>query len=322
MTEDIHNLFGKYFSGQANPQEMREVEQWAEQSEENLSELRLLRELWAATEQTETVRFDTGKAWQKVQSQTYLPQQKKAIVRPMYRAVVAVAASIVLVLGIWWVMKSGNDLETFTATADAQLVSLQDGSTVYLRKGSTLKYPKKFKRDQRHVSLKGEAFFEVAHDPSKPFFIDADKAQVKVVGTSFSVITKNDAVELIVKTGKVRFSAKADSVNALLVVAGEKALYTKDRITKNKNTDPNFNAWQSKKIVFNNIPLYQVVKTLNDYYQADIRINKKDSAAIYKSGVTESFSNQDLASVLKELSLITTYHIEPKGNLQYEISLK
>ena len=65
-----------------------------------------------------------------------------------------------------------------------QSIVLPDGSKVTLDAGSSLKYPFVFAEDKREVFLNGEAFFEVASDPDKPFIVSANQASIKVLGTS------------------------------------------------------------------------------------------------------------------------------------------
>ena len=90
---------------------------------------------------------------------------------------------------------------------------LPDGSKIFLNRNSEFSYRSNFGKHRRDVKLTGEAFFEIAPDASKPFIIDAGKAKVKVVGTSFNVITNNSesAVEVFVKTGKVMLSDNSGS---------------------------------------------------------------------------------------------------------------
>ena len=94
-------------------------------------------------------------------------------------------------------------------------VTLPDGSNIYLNRNTILSYQKNFGRDDRNVTLSGEAFFDIAPDTEKPFIVDAGKASVKVVGTSFNVITNNhdSAVEVFVKTGKVMLSGDTGNRN-------------------------------------------------------------------------------------------------------------
>ncbi|TLU95967.1 FecR family protein [Dyadobacter sediminis] len=86
----------------------------------------------------------------------------------------------------------------------ARLVLLEDGSSVLLQPKSRITYPIKFEHGKREVFLIGEAFFEVAKNPNKPFFVYAHTLATKVLGTSFKVSAFDDSeVKVVVKTGKV-----------------------------------------------------------------------------------------------------------------------
>ena len=95
---------------------------------------------------------------------------------------------------------------------------MPDGSRIFLNRNSEFSYRSNFGDRNRNVTLTGEAFFEIAPDAAKPFIIDAGNARVKVVGTSFNVITNNSrsAVEVFVKTGKVMLSNNSGSKSMAL----------------------------------------------------------------------------------------------------------
>ncbi|GAA4444969.1 FecR family protein [Ravibacter arvi] len=86
-----------------------------------------------------------------------------------------------------------------------KLLTLEDGSTVLLQPGGTLRYPVHFSPTKREVFLQGEAFFKVTKDPGKPFFAYAGDLATKVLGTSFNITTSDNEknVTVVVKTGKV-----------------------------------------------------------------------------------------------------------------------
>jgi ferric-dicitrate binding protein FerR (iron transport regulator) len=96
---------------------------------------------------------------------------------------------------------TNNDQKNFKVT-------LPDGSNIFLNRNTELTYHKNFGKHSRKVALSGEAFFEITSEATKPFIIDAGTASVKVIGTSFNVITQNidSAVEVFVKTGIVMLS--------------------------------------------------------------------------------------------------------------------
>jgi ferric-dicitrate binding protein FerR (iron transport regulator) len=320
-TADIHSLLAKYFNGEATAEERETVQQWMAASEENQAGFNLLQQLWNKSGEPQEIAFDTGKAWQAVNTRIQRPA--KTIGMFGRRGVIAAAAAaVIILLGLWWLIGANFSTVTFYADTAVKEVRLRDGSQVYLRKGATLKYPKRFEENSREVSLTGEAFFEVTHDPAKPFRIKAAQAAVEVVGTSFTVNTNNDRVELVVKTGRVKFGANLSNAEIVLVSAGERASLIQNTLTKAGNTNENFNAWQSKQLVFENTPLPEVARVLSDYYQVSITINKQDAAQLAGAKLTARFNNQSLPSVLQEISLITSYRINRVSGGNYEISIK
>ena len=134
MNEDIHNILGRYFSGQASPEEEHRVKSWSNESEENKAEYLLLEKLWTGAGTDTPLVFDTGAAWTRVDSQLKPGQKKSGAIRfPMYRIAVGIAASLLIILGIWWMAGGNNHLETVVASADVQELNLEDGSKVFLR---------------------------------------------------------------------------------------------------------------------------------------------------------------------------------------------
>jgi ferric-dicitrate binding protein FerR (iron transport regulator) len=159
---------------------------------------------------------------------------------------------------------AGNDQKNI-------LVSLPDGSKIYLNRNSELRYRSSFGKHGRDVKLTGEAFFEIAPDVSKPFIIDAGKAKVRVVGTSFNVITNNkdSEVEVFVKTGKVVVSDNSGSRTILLDPG---FVGTMDSKTSGKTVNSNLNylSWQTGYLYYTNQKLSVVFNDLKRVYNMDI----------------------------------------------------
>lgn len=129
-----------------------------------------------------------------------------------------IAASLVFIFsvsawysGVFQAHKIGSRIEKQTGvemtntTGKAQIITLNDGSTVNLQPNSTLTFPEKFGDHNRIVYLKGEGFFKVKRDTTKPFYVYAGSLVTEVLGTSFTVKSfDNDKVaEVIVVSGKV-----------------------------------------------------------------------------------------------------------------------
>jgi transmembrane sensor len=311
MSEEIHRLLGRYFSGEATVEEKDEVRAWASGNEEEFHQLEVF---WTSAGSQEAPPFDTQAAWLKVDSRlsSAIPLRARVVPFRKWLAVVAAAACILLVAGIWWINRAPEVL-TRTAIAALETIIMEDGTTVKLRKGSTVSYPAHFKGSERLVKLQGIAFFEVAHDAAKPFVIDAAEARVQVVGTSFSVATRPGEVELIVRTGRVKFSSASDPSRSGLVIAGERALLNASGLLKSVNSQSEFSSWTSGSLRFSNTPLPQVAQAVSDFYGVRVKINSTDSISISSEKVTASFTNQDLPSVIEELEQITSLPIV-KGN--------
>lgn len=150
--------------------------------------------------------------------------QEERILKVSYRRpqIIRWAAAVVLFLGIgWWYSQQNNsksviytELVANAPTALIQkenntdkplLITLSDGSSILLQHGSRLSYPADFEGDKREVYLDGEAFFEVAKNPEKPFLVYANELVTKVLGTSFNIksFKGQKDIQVIVRTGKV-----------------------------------------------------------------------------------------------------------------------
>lgn len=182
-------------------------------------------ELWKSMEKIRGENQEesgTDRAWAtlhgRLKENNLLPDETTSK-QPILRALplfVRIAAVIVLVAGMGWaatyMFRSGTTDMVLVSTGRSEKnikVVLPDGSSVILNHNTQLRYPEKFDQRGRMATLKGEAFFDIISDPANPFFIDAGKASIRVLGTSFNVNTsnRNDEVEVYVKSGRVLFTA-------------------------------------------------------------------------------------------------------------------
>ena len=156
---------------------------------------------------------DVDKAWEKL-NERIEAAERPVIPLPVKRTpflstFARIAAMVIIIAGAGWLLFEVAAPQKITLTSDSDQknieVLLSDGSTVFLNRNSSLTYPKNFRSGTRKVSLKGEAFFDIARDEEHPFIIDAGKAKIRVLGTSFNVITENaeNEVEVYVASGKV-----------------------------------------------------------------------------------------------------------------------
>ncbi len=145
----------------------------------------------------------------------------------------AAAAAILLLIGGAWTFWGPSSTKpiTFTAfhpetdtvrwlhrqngKAIRAVLELADGSKIWLNADSKLSYPEQFSAHSREVFLTGEAFFQVASSPQKPFIVHLNKGTIRVLGTSFNVRAyENEPVQTSVSTGKVAFIPKYNDARA------------------------------------------------------------------------------------------------------------
>jgi transmembrane sensor len=204
------------------------------------------------------------------------------------RSFVAAAASIaviaIIVAGYWRQVHPETSFQT--AVGEHATVKLPDGSSLELNSNSQARI--EYSAGARVIRLeRGEAFFEVAHDPQRPFWVVADRSWVRAVGTAFNVYVRPASVEVTVSEGTVQVVggqsagvAPSDLVLARVPVsvlnAGQQA-EVRGRAATIKALEPTklkrSVAWRQGTLYFENEPLGDVVAEMNRYTTTEIEID-------------------------------------------------
>lgn len=312
----------KYFSGECSLSELNEIEDWKNESPENIEIFKQYANIFEISQIETDFLPDTEKALEKVSG---IINDKKTINLPVNkrRNILSIAASIavLLVSGILLTMFVGK-LSIFNQQVVFQNINwensqdtLPDGTVVYLNKGSQLVYPNQFSDKCREVILFGEAFFEVVKDKTRPFVVNTNGAEIKVLGTSFNVSAyeHKEEVEVIVASGSVEVKSKPDKkqLNSnksvikeirQVLEAGTMAVVTKtgNEVTKTNNTKIAYLDWRKEKIVFKQTNIKEVLKKLEQIYNVKISVNNKE---LLNKKLTAKFSKQSIDSVLKVINI-------------------
>ncbi len=193
-------------------------------------------------------------------------------------------------------------------------VHLPDGSTVYLNAESELRYADNFALGKREVFLQGEAFFEVTKDINNPFSVRTDQLTTTALGTSFNInsYATEKEIEIALVTGKVLVQDNHD--NSIHLSPGEKATVDRPSGTMEKGAfDANKTLlWKDGIIYFDKTNLIEAIKTLERWYNVDIKVNALPNKTLTCSG---QFKKEYLNNVLNNLgfSLGFTYKIQNKN---------
>jgi transmembrane sensor len=276
-------------------------------------------------------KIDVDKAWNRIYSrieENGLLSENIVIERKFrIRTVLRIAASVLIIAGLGLTMlyleRTGTLTGKITVAANAlernKKVLLSDGSVVFLNRNSELTYSKKQNPSSRNVTLKGEAFFEIKRDPSRPFIIDAGKANVRVLGTSFSVLTNNpeDAVEVFVKTGNVMLS-NSTGINTLVLEPGYIGKMDLKSAAKTVNDDPNYLSWNTGLLDYKNTPLGKVFSDLKKVYNIDVIA---DNPEILKNPLTATYEKEPEETIIQLLCSTFTLSYKKDGAV-YHLSKK
>lgn len=212
----------------------------------------------------------------------------------------------------WWSrnnQRSGLPLTYRTARAEQRVQPLPDGSILHLNTDSEVVV--RFSRDERILQLtRGQAFFEVAHEPGRRFRIEAGPAGVIAVGTEFDVYRKSTAVVVTVVEGSVAVYAGhppplepsglrlADTTR---LDAGYQ-LEVIDRVGEPRRVDAQAAvAWLKRQIDFENEPLSEVAAEFNRYGRIELEIDDRIVRALPVTGVFDAYDIDSFATFLETL---------------------
>jgi transmembrane sensor len=136
------------------------------------------------------------------------PPQQAAASRFNVKKLALAASAVIAVVATLWVGLAGTDPVISTASGNWDKQLLDDGSVVYAAPNSMLRFH--FTDEMRGVTLvRGQALFEVAKEPSRPFIVSTDAGTVRAVGTAFSTVDLGDTVIVTVAEGKIAVTATA-----------------------------------------------------------------------------------------------------------------
>jgi len=210
-------------------------------------------------------RLDTRKALAKVRSRVGLQPRRPA----RYLRWAAIAASVVLLVGIAAYALLAPSTVTLTAEATPQVYHLTDGTVVTLAPHSSVSYASD---DCRHVRLTGKAFFDIHHDSANPFTISDDRYTIRDIGTRLQVEETGTMTRLTVVEGAASFGSTRGGAAVVALRAGMSAVLGDGDSTPRmeSHTDVNTTAWATHQFHFDDTPLAEVLGTLSRYYHVSL----------------------------------------------------
>ncbi|WP_316808066.1 FecR family protein [Pedobacter agri] len=172
-------------------------------------------------------------------------------------------------------------------------LALADGSMVMINSASVLRFPVNINAaSSRDVYLeKGEAYFQVAKNPNKPFIVHANGMDVRVLGTTFNVNTYTKTIRTTLVEGKVE--AKSTNKQTTVLAPNQQAIFNSqtNALTKANVEVIPYVAWANGKIVFEEATLDEVMEQLSLWYDYDVEFQSEKIKQIHFSGEIERYSD-------------------------------
>jgi transmembrane sensor len=250
--------------------------------------------------------MDQDGVWTKIKANLHLSPE--APNRPAPRRLISTswawAASVLLLLGTGWLVWQQQEvdkvsyheltasidekdafIEKITGEEDSLRVVLEDGSFITLGKNSRLSYPKHFEASKRTVVLTGEAFFDIAKDSRRPFYIYSNEVVTKVLGTSFRIQAfENDSqVRVQVRTGRVsvykqpRFTLTDPEADGLVLLPNQQAIYSRNEQNLSRRLVerplPVLTAAESKPQRYDEVSAGKILRDIESEYGITILFN-------------------------------------------------
>lgn len=280
--------------------EQSEFDQWLADDPRHLSAWRKLSSTWATIPVLNTISD--------LVPLEPLPavKSRRGLMRAPRIALGALSAVAATLLALAVAPSLLSESEVYeTGLAQTQLLTLDDGSQVTL--GPRSKLTVRFAQKERRVVLAGgEAFFEVAHNKDRPFFVEAGRSVTRVVGTKFDVNYAPDSVRVGVLEGRVQVSRPdKDSLKlpaTALLQAGQRAeisMAAGPAITRLPALAPG--AWREGRLVYDGSRLSDLVADVNRYYAPGVTVADK---TILDLRVTASFKASEIPGFMSAVGTV------------------
>jgi len=324
------SLLAKFLAEECDNKEKQLVSDWLSKSSKNRETMKEFEKIWEASEHSDSSEdvFDSNLEWvvlqHRIEDETMNFNTKHvnssswlSLYNPLLPTLSKVAALFLIAafMGLFFIDRfyveevqpqepTLNEISMEKGYRGG--VTLSDGTKVYINSDSKIIIPNVFKSDKREVFLEGEAFFDVAKNPNKPFLIKTKGAVVEVLGTSFAVrnYPGDNVIQTVVREGTVSFSSDDKSKkNSVILTAGNlgRLNLENNEIKTEYVSDVDFYlSWKEGYLTFKNEKMKEVAKQLERKYDIEVVFDSKEIADM---NLTAELRSRSLARVLETISM-------------------
>lgn len=331
------DAIARFYAGESTPEERAAVQAWLEAHPAEAAALKSLDDV-AGTLISSTPRgLDVEAALRKVTERrdaadvipidrhrsTRRTAEPAAPTRRWQRVATLAAASIVLAVGARMVWHSADNpgytvsssAQTYaTAVGQRDSVRLPDGTRVVLAPESQMIVAAGYGRNTREVELSGEAYFDVHHDEARPFVVRAGDADIRDLGTTFTVrATNGQGVRVAVTSGSVSLAPAQSAPNAAVVLQpGDAATLGTDgrTLVERGGAIETDTAWTRGRLVFREASVATVRAELRRWYGIDLQMD----SSFASSHLSMTFDGESADRVLEVIALSLGAEVSRQGN--------
>lgn len=285
MKKEIALLIRKFLTGKSSPEEDRLLDAWYREPSRDLMSL-------------------SDAEWQAIKGRIWCAiarRMRRPLARPyvrMVRSFAAAAAIAALLVASWWFVRPDGvgdrdpqseqvalaPVTEATESGEVRQIRLPDGTAVWLNAQTALRYGGRFGEKSRELTLEGEAFFDVANDPAKPFVIHSPGGmQTTVLGTAFNLKAYPGLSEQVVsvQTGSVLVSGQ--NGEAVRITTNQKATLNLHRNALSAaTTDGELAAsWRSGNIVFDCADREEIALRIRQRFGKEVALENNALAGIH-----------------------------------------
>jgi transmembrane sensor len=252
------------------------------------------------------------------------------LLTPVFKPILAAASVSFLAIFIWLAMPENVEKNSYVTLIGQQIdARFEDGSIIHLNTNSHIET--EFSDEKRIIKLiKGEALFEVAHDPNRPFIVYAGDRLVQAIGTKFVVHLESENIQVTVTDGKVKMSkvelnttlndikelnSATIKKDDIFIAKGEKVIAGSNQAPKLTNVKAENLArelsWLDGKLIFDNERLFDVIKEINRYDNIEIVLKDPSLHNIRISGRFDLGDSEALIEAIELSFNIKSQQLEP-----------
>jgi ferric-dicitrate binding protein FerR (iron transport regulator) len=184
----------------------------------------------------------------------------------------------------------------YTHNGEQYSLTLSDGTKVWLNAASYLHFPVAFTGRERRVEVSGEAYFEVANDPGRPFYVNSGGQEIKVLGTHFNInaYTNERIIETTLLEGKIRVNEK------VILLPGQQSRVRNGAIDTRRKVDIDaVVAWKNGRFNFDNADISVIMRQLERWYDIQVVFQGSKTIDLFYGTIPRSASLEQVLRMLE-----------------------